>query len=616
MGSVYTFGSASTHSSCRLLQERLISVLQSCKTFKHLRQLQSHATTNGFHRSEHIMQKFIANCASLKEMEYARKVFDEIPEPSVSCWNAMFKGYYQNSFHREVITSFNRMKSLDISPNSYSFPVVLKSCVKLNALTEGQELHCFVIKNGFKSNPFVGTTLIEMYSSVNLIELANTVFCEMLERNVVAWTAMINGYISCKDTTSARQLFDLAPDRDIVLWNTMISGYIASGDMVRARELFDKMSKKDVMAWNTVLNGYANHGDVESCERFFDEMPERNVFSWNGLLGGFARNGCFPKVISTFKRMLAEHGSGQFQSRAVNSEKIAPNDATFVIVLSACAKLGALDLGRWIHINVNASGYSENLYVGNALIDMYAKCGVMESAVEVFRTMKRKDLISWNTIICGLASHGHGFDALKMFNEMQTAGERPDAITFIGVISGCVHIGFVERGFSYFRSMISDYSIEPRIEHYGCMVDLLGRAGLLGQAVDFIAQMPMEADAVMWATLLAACRVYKNVEFAELALGKLVEFDSRNPANYVMLSNVYGDVGRWKDLARLKVKMRDTGVKKMPGTSSIEVGDEVSEFYSLDERHGDSGRIYEALKGLTRVSRLYCCVPERDSDIV
>ncbi|CAN1772897.1 Pentatricopeptide repeat-containing protein At2g20540 [Linum perenne] len=372
--------------------------------------------------------------------------------------------------------------------------------------------------------------------------------------------------------TSARQLFDLAPERDVVLWNTMISGYIEVGDMVRARELFNKMSRRDVISWNTVLNGYANNGDIEA-------------------------------LISTFKRMLAE-------------KSVTPNNATFVTVLSACARLGALDLGRWIHVNAKASGYKENLYVGNALIDMYAKCGVMESAVDVFRSMKRKDLISWNTMICGLAAHGHGADALNMFTEMKDAGERPDAITFTGILSGCVHMGFVHGGFSYFHSMIDDYSIEPRIEHYGCMVDLLARAGLLAQAVDFIFKMPIEADAVMWATLLAACRVYKNVEFAELALGKLVEFNPKNPANYVMLSNVYGDVGRWKDLARLKVAMRDTGFKKMPGSSSIEINDVVSEFYSLDERHANSQQIHETLKGLTRLSRLYCHVPERDADII
>ncbi|CAI0448338.1 unnamed protein product [Linum tenue] len=191
-----------------------------------------------------------------------------------------------------------------------------------------------------------------------------------------------------------------------------------------------------------------------------------------------------------------------------------------------------------------------------------------------------------------------------MFSEMKNAGEKPDSITFIGILSGCAHMGFVEDGFSYLKSMIDDYSIEPQIEHYGCIVDL-----------DFIVKMPKEADAVMWATLLASCRVYKNVEFAELALEKLVEFDPKNPTNYVMLSNVYGDIGRWKDLARLKVATRDTGFRKLPGCSLIEVNDVVSEFYSLDERHPDKEQIYESLKGLTMLSRLYGNIPEGDTDI-
>ncbi|KAL3582145.1 hypothetical protein D5086_016477, partial [Populus alba] len=195
-------------------------------------------------------------------------------------------GYSQNESHKNVIVLFRQMKGLDVMPNCFTFPVILKSCVKINALKEGEEVHCFVIKSGFRANPFVATTLIDM--------------------NVIAWTAMINGYITCCDLVTARRLFDLSPERDIVLWNTMISGYIEAKDVIRARELFDKMPNKDVMSWNTVLNGYASNGDVMACERLFEEMPERNVFSWNALFGGYTRNGCFSEVLSAFKRMLVD----------------------------------------------------------------------------------------------------------------------------------------------------------------------------------------------------------------------------------------------------------------------------------------------------------------------
>ncbi|KAK9276701.1 hypothetical protein L1049_006237 [Liquidambar formosana] len=508
----------------------------------------------------------------------------------------MFKGYAQNEFHKEVVVLFGHMKSMDVRPNCFTFPIVLKSCGKIKALREGEEVYCLLIKIGFKSNPFVGTTMIDLYSGGGAIGSAYKVFTEMLERNVVAWTTMISGYILYGDVNSARRLFDLAPERDVVLWNTMVSGYIEAGDMVVARKLFDKMPNRDVMSWNTVLNGYANNADIEACEKLFEEMPTRNIFSWNGLIGGYARNGRFFEVLGAFKRMLVE-------------SEVLPNDATLVTVLSACARLGALDLGKWLHVYAHSNGLKGNVYVGNALIDMYAKCGVIENAMDVFKSMGTKDLISWNTIIGGLAIHGHGADALSLFSEMRNSKEKPDGVTFIGILCACTHMGLVEDGFSYFQLMVDNYSIVPQIEHYGCMVDLLARAGLLDRAVDFVREMPMEADAVIWAALLGACRSYKNVEVAELALERLIELEPKNPANYVMLSNIYGDAGRWEDEARLKVAMRDTGFRKLPGCSLVEVNDGVVEFYSLDERHPKSEKIYEALRGLTKLLRSSGYVP-------
>ncbi|XP_024046344.1 pentatricopeptide repeat-containing protein At1g08070, chloroplastic [Citrus clementina] len=530
-------------------------------------------------------------------MTYARKMFDKITDQNVVSWNAMFNGYAQNEFHRTVVVLFTQMKKLDVMPNCFTFPVVLKSCVKINALREGEELHCLVLKNGFRANIFVGTALIELYSTGKAIEAAYKVFGEMDERNVVVWTLMINGYISCGDIVSARCLFELAPERDVILWNTMVSGYIDVRNMIEARKLFDQMPKKDVISWNTMLSGYANNGDVEECKRLFEEMPERNVFSWNGLIGGYANNGLFFEVLDAFKRMLTEG-------------RVFPNDATIVTVLSACTRLGALDFGKWVHVYAEYNGYKGNVCVGNALIDMYAKCGIIENAVDVFNSMDTKDLITWNTIISGLAMHGRGAGALSLFHEMKNAGEMPDGITFIGILCACTHMGLVEEGLSYFQSMAMNYSIVPQIEHYGCMVDLLARAGRLAEAVDFVKSMPIEADAVIWANLLGSCRVYKNVELAELALERLTELEPKNPTNFVMLSNIYGDLGRWKDVARIKVAMRDTGFKKLPGCSSIEVNEVVVNFYSLDKRHPKTEEIYETLKGLTKLLRSSGYVPD------
>lgn len=570
--------------------EKLIYVLQSCKTIKHLHQVQSQIITHGLEQSDCIVPRIIAACGLLKAMTYAHRVFDKISDQNVALWNAMFKGYGQNELHKEAVVLFSKMMKFGVMPNCFTFPMVLKSCVKICALREGEEVHCFVIKNGFRGNLFVGTALIELYSGGRVIEAAYKVFGEMVERNVVVWTSMINGYISCGEIPSARCLFNLAPERDVILWNTMVLGYIELGNMVEARKLFDQMPKKDVISWNTVLNGYANNGDVEECQRLFEEMPEKNVFSWNALIRSYAHNGSFFEVLDAFKRMLIE-------------ERVLPNDATLATVLSACARLGALDLGKWVHVYAESNGYKGNVYIGNALIDMYAKCGIIENAMDVFKSMDKKDLISWNTIISGLAMHGRGADALSLFGEMKNAGEMPDGITFIGIMCACTHMGLVEEGLSYFQAMTEDYSIEPQIEHYGCMVDLLARAGRLAEATDFVRRMPMQADSVIWGNLLGSCRIYKNVELAELALKQLIELEPKNPANFVMLSNIYGELGRWKDVAQLKVAMRDTGFKKLPGCSLIGVNEVVVEFYSLDERHSKAEEIYETLKGLTKLLR-------------
>ncbi|KAH6771431.1 Tetratricopeptide repeat superfamily protein [Perilla frutescens var. hirtella] len=503
----------------------------------------------------------------------------------------MSKGYLQNDVFSEVVALFCDMMRENVVLNRYTLPVVLKSCCKLLALREGEEVHCIAVKNGFISNTYVGTNLIELYSAGGRVACAYRAFTEMVDRNVVSWTAMINGYVANGDLVSARRLFDLAPERDVVLWNRMVTAYIELGDMMGAKRLFDMMQCKDLMSYNTMLNGYAKNGDVEGCERLFESMQEKNIFSWNGLIGAYAHGGRFLDVLDAFRRMLKE-------------TDVQPNDATLVNVLAACARLGVLDFGKWLHKYVEDNGYKGNVYVCNGLVDMYAKCGLVECAIDVFESMDKKDLISWNTIINALAVHGHGADALSIFSKMKNAGEEPDGITFIGILCACSHMGLVEAGLLHFHSMTDEYLIQPKIEHYGCVVDLLARGGLLEQAVEFIHSMPIKADSVIWTALLAASRIHKKVEFAELSLQKLLELDPSNPANYVMLSNVYGEAGKWEDRARLKVAMRDTGSKKVPGWSSIQTQDGVAEFYCFDERHSKTEEIYHALTGLTKLLRL------------
>ncbi|CAJ1942143.1 unnamed protein product [Sphenostylis stenocarpa] len=591
----------------RVGEEKFISLLRSCETCTRLHQIQAHIVTHGLQGNDYVTPSFITACARLGRMGHARRVFDTTAQPNGSTWNAMFRGFAHAGCPFDVVVFFAQMHRAGASPNCYTYPLVVKSCAQVNAVKEGEQVHCVVVKRGFKANAFVGTALIHMYSARGEVSVGDAykVFGEMHEKNVFVWTAIITAYVACSDMVSARRLFDLSPQRDVVLWNVVVSGYIELGDMVAARALFDKMLDRDVMSWNTMLNGYACNGEVESFEKLFDEMPVRNVYSWNGLIGGYVRNGLFNEALESFKRMLMLVKQEGEEGDVV----VVPNDYTVVAVLSACSKLGDLEMGKWVHVYADSIGYKGNLFVGNALIDMYAKCGVIEKALDVFDCLDVKDIITWNTTINGLATHGHAADALCLFERMKNAGEKPDGVTFIGILSACAHMGLVRDGFLHYQSMVDDYSIVPQIEHYGCMVDLLGRAGLIDQAVDFVRKMPMKPDAVIWAALLGACRMYKNVEIAELALQQLIELEPNNPANFVMLSNIYKDLGRWEDVARLKIAMRDTGFKKIPGCSVIGCNDNLVEFYSLDERHPETDCIYRALQGLTIQLRLHGYVP-------
>ncbi|URE32712.1 Pentatricopeptide repeat-containing protein [Musa troglodytarum] len=371
----------------------------------------------------------------------------------------------------------------------------------------------------------------------------------------------------------------------------LIDMYSSVGAIGSARKVFSSMPAKNVVAWTAIVAAYLSNGDLGSARSLFDQTTDRDVVLWNTIISGYTRRGDYHKVLEAFDRILRGHD-------------VKPNEATLATVLSACSKLGALRRGRRIHVYAEANGLNTSVCVSNGLIDMYAKCGCIDDAVGVFDAMQRKDLVTWNSMIAGLAMHGRGADALQLFRQMKRAGERPDGITFVGALSACAHIGLVDDGLMHFRSMSEDYKLIPWVEHYGCVVDLLSRAGLLAEAVEFIWRMPMEPDCVIWSALLGACQVHRDVAVAELAMDRLGRLAPGDAANYVVLSNIYGAAGRWKDVARMKRIAREQSTEKTPGGSSIEVDSEVVEFLSSDTRHRQTWKIYWVLEGLTELSKL------------
>ncbi|KAH1128985.1 hypothetical protein J1N35_000363 [Gossypium stocksii] len=354
------------------------------------------------------------------------------------------------------------------------------------------------------------------------------------------------------------ELFDDSAKRDVVPWSALTSGYAKRGELDVARRYFDDMPVKDLVSWNVMITAYAKRGEMESARKLFNEVLKKDVVTWNAMIAGYVLSGECKKALEMFEEM-----------KTVGER---PDEVTMLSLLNACADLGDLQVGMKIHWSlsemVSSSGF--NVLLGNALIDMYAKCGSIGRALKVFRDMREKDVSTWNSVIGGLAIHGHAEESINLFTQMRRSKVRPNEITFVGVLVACSHAGRVNEGRQYFKLMRDGYNIEPNIRHYGCMVDMLGRAGLLDEAFKFIDSMLIEPNAIIWRTLLGACRIHGNVELGRRANVRLLKIRQDESGDYVLLSNIYASKGEWDRVEKVRKMMDDTGVRKDAGYSLIE----------------------------------------------
>lgn len=377
---------------------------------------------------------------------------------------------------------------------------------------------------------------------------------------------------------------------DVHVVTALIQMYSSCGCIFYARQLFDRVRFRDVAFWNAMVAGYAKLGDISNARHLFDRMPERNVISWTAVISGYAQMNRPNEAIAMFRRMQLE--------------EVEPDEIVMLAALSACAQLGALELGEWIHNYIDKHGLSKIVPLNNALIDMYAKCGNIEKALELFKNMEHKSIITWTSMIDGLASHGLGREALEIFSCMERNRIKPNEVTLMAILSACKHVGWVEMGRWYFKNMGTKYGIYPKIEHYGCMIDLLGRAGFLREAQEMLEGMPFEANAPIWGSLLASARIHGVEELGERALQHLIKVEPHNSGNYALLSNIYATQRKWNEARIVRKVMRDTGIKKMPGGSCIEVNNKVHEFVAGDKSHHQSERIYEVLCKINLQSKI------------
>lgn len=379
-------------------------------------------------------------------------------------------------------------------------------------------------------------------------------------RDVYVANAAVSSYFAASDVASADRLFaEVSTDvADVVTWTTMVTGHASSGGLGRARHFFDAMPERNVVSWNAMLSAYARAGMLTEARDLFDAMPTRNAATWSCMISGLVLSGRCWEALGLFGDMV--HSSG-----------IVPNEPALVSVVSACAQLRSLEHGAWVHAYAEQELQGAmSVVLASAIIDMYGKCGGIHSAIRVFAAMPMRNIYSWNGMITGLAMNGGERQALSLLWKMQMAGVQPNDITFIGLLSACTHSGLVNEGRRLFDSMIEDFGIQPFPQHYGLMVDLIGRSGRVMEALYFVKSMPVEPHPGLWGALASACKMHGKVELGEEVAKKLIELEPRHGSRYILLSNLYGSVNRWDDMASVRKILKRRKVPK--GTGNAVVG--------------------------------------------
>ncbi|CAA7388640.1 unnamed protein product [Spirodela intermedia] len=646
-------------------EELSISLLLRQSTrldLRQIRQVHGQLFRRHLHHDAVLITQLVSSCSAAGTMDYAARLFHSVPTPDLVLCNAMLKGYTLNSYPAAAALFFaGEVLRRGLPPDHYTFPYVLKACAAMADPKLGAQVHGSLVKTpGAGADIFVLNSLLDMYWKCGLSELARLVFRRIPQPNTTTSNIMISGFLGMDELDSARELFDGMPLRDVVSWNTLMSAYARAGEMELARKLFDEMPKRNIVSWNALISGYSQNGQVEEATSVFSQMlhsgvdpdsatmlnvlsalsgaeddledelvdrvvalarsmnsvsvstallnlyakmgrmeearkvfegiPEKDLVTWNAMIGGYSHNQRPAEAIELF-RLMTQKGHPK------------PDGITMVSLIDACSQMGALDLGEWIHTFIRKNKIHLDVFLYTALVDMYAKCGDLVRARHLFDEMPRKDLPSWNAMINGMAAHGHAREALRAFQQMGSDGVAPNEITFIGLLSACAHGGLVGEGLELFHRMHRQYGVEPRIEHYGCVVDLLGRAGRLADARELVRSMPLQPDPALWGALLAASTFHRAVGVAEEAARELAALDPRHDGNYVLLSNAYASAGLWGDVEKVRAQMRANRVQKTPGWSSVEVAGAVHCFRSGDRTHSRTAEIYSAWDELVKEIR-------------
>ncbi|XP_039115210.1 pentatricopeptide repeat-containing protein At4g14820-like [Dioscorea cayenensis subsp. rotundata] len=515
-------------------------------------------------------------------------------------WNSVIRAYGQSPSPIHAILIYNYFIHLGSQlPDNYTYPALLKACSHLPySLPKAREVHGHATKLGFVSDVYIQNSLIHVYGVLSQIDDARKLFDEMPHRDLTSWNSILTAYVcTCDLRTEVFVLFremvrhDVCFDGitlavvlsgcgilgcgrvihayalkhglafDVRVGNSIMDAYAKTGDLDAAFGVFEEMGVmgwSDVVSHTILINACVESGSLEVARDIFDRMSSRDVVLWNSMIEGYIKAKRPKEGMELFKRM--------------GMEMIVPDEKTMVSVVSACGSLADLNAGRLVHQFIHRQGIKEDKFVQTALVDMYAKCGSLEDALLVFLKMTHKDVFAWTVLISGFSTYGYGKDSFKLFSMMQCEGVEPNEATFVALLKACTNSGLVHEGHMWFKRMEQNYNIKPKIEHLGCMIDLLSRAGMLSEAEELIKCIPIQDRVVVYKTMLHSCICFSNIQLGERIAEELIKLDKpQSHGVYVLLSNFYAFARRWQDVEELREIARSSDMKKDAGISYIKV---------------------------------------------
>ncbi|XP_041019162.1 pentatricopeptide repeat-containing protein At2g13600-like [Juglans microcarpa x Juglans regia] len=563
-----------------MIREAIGSLLHHCsktKAFRHGLSLHAAAFKTALQFdiiiANHILNMY-AKCGNIVS---ARRVFDEMSERNLVSWSAMISGCDQVGEHPMALELFSKMRP---APNEYVFASAISASASLMAMPQGQQLHAKSLKFGYASVSFVCNSLISMYMKCGRCNDALSVYTSTPEPNSVSCNALISGFVDNGQLERGFEVFKLMHQQGFVPDRFTFVGALEictdSNDCVMGTALHAQTVKLELdstpFIGNVMISMYSRFSLIDEAEKVFRLIKLKDVISWNTIIAAYSHCDEHSKGLSVFKGMA-------------NDYYVRPDDFTFASVLAACASLASIRHGKQIHAHIIRTRLYQDVGVGNALVNMYAKCGSIGCAHNVFNRIHHRNNFSWNTMIAGFANHGLGEWALDLFEQMKAMGLNPDSVTFVGLLMACNHAGLVDKGEVLFNSMEKDYGITPDIQHFSCFIDMLGRAGRLRTAEEYIKKFPFGHDPVVLGSLLSACRLHGDIVIGEWLAKQLLKTQPVTSSPYVLLANLYALDEMWGDVAEARNMLKGSGLRKTPGHSLIEVNGNFEKFTIGDFSH-------------------------------